>query len=464
MTHPEKSEEIIRQMHFKATEQIHARIRNDVLSAYKQSRRSRSVIAHSLIRRTVMSRRLIQAAFTIAVLVIGLMIFVHFNNGIAFAEVLNYIQAQRYSFDITVQEDNTSETMRGMILQPGRMRFDAKTGVRSFSAITNTGSNKTLLLSRHFKIAQYVNTAEEFEHLGASKLLYLCSQPIQNLWNLRDGTEEELGRKDFDGNTTLGFKVIHHDDNFDNEITLWADARTGRPVSVEIISTALQAPGNRLVWTLNNFDLDTELDESMFSMEVPADYALANQKSLQDIDFADESNREARKIVNAMQLWKDNKKDESIKSLLDVNWEGPITFAEEPYILTMTEKELASLKKSEQEKLMPIIMDSCAMLRKICFELVRIAEEAMATNDYAGAELHLETVLNFGELVNRDPEAMYIVRLVGITMRKLSLGKLESLYKQWNQTDKLNSVRQKIRQVDAYFKSVTDEAVTGNRG
>ena len=109
-----------------------------------------------------MSRRLIQAAFTIAVLVIGLMIFVHFNNGIAFAEVLNYIQAQRYSFDITVREDNTSETMRGMILQPGRMRFDAKTGVRSFSAITDTGSNKTLLLSRHFKIAQYVNTAEEF--------------------------------------------------------------------------------------------------------------------------------------------------------------------------------------------------------------------------------------------------------------------------------------------------------------
>lgn len=463
MTHPEKTEEIIHQMHFKASEQTHSRIRNDVLAAYQQSRRSRSVLAHGLTRRTVMFRRLIQAAFTIVVLVIGLMIFAHLNNGIAFAEVLNYIQAQGYSFDLTVQEDNASETMRGMIFQPGFMRFDAKTGVRSFSAITDTGSNKTLLLSRHFKIAQYVNTAEEFERMGASKLLYLCSQPIQNLWNLRDGTEEELGKKEFDGFTALGFRIVHSDDQFDNEITLWADARSGRPVSVEIISSALQQPGHRLVWTLDNFDLDTELDESMFSMKVPADYALANQKSLQEIDFADESDQEARKIVDAMQLWKDNKEDETIKSLLDVNWDKPITFAEEPYILTMTEKELTSLKKSEQEKLMPVIMDSCAMLRKICFELVRIAKEAMAANDYAKAELHLETVLHFGELVNRDPEAMYIVRLVGIAMRKLSLIQLESLYEQSNQPDKLNSVRQKIQQVDAYHKSLTDGAVTGNR-
>lgn len=409
-----------------------------------------------------MSRRLIQVTFTIVVLVIGLMILAHFNNGVAFAEVLNYIQAQGYSFDLTVQEDNSSETMRGMIFQPGRMRFDAKTGVRSFSAITDTGSNKTLLLSRHFKIAQYVNTAEEFERIGASKLLYLCSRPIQNLWDMRDGTEEELGKREFDGLTALGFKVIHRDDDFDNEITLWADARSGRPVSVEIISTALQAPGNRLIWTLNNFDLDSELDESMFSMEVPVDYTLANQKNLEDIDFEEKSDEDARKIVNAIQLWKDNKKDEAIQILLEVNWDEPITFAEEPYILTMTEKELASLKKSEQNKLMPIIMDSCAMLRNICFELVRIAKEAVAANDYAKAELHLETALHFGELVNRDPEAMYIVRLVGIAMRKLSLVQLESLYAQSNQPDKLNSVREKIQQVDAYHKSLTDGAVTGN--
>jgi len=390
------------------------------------------------------------------------MILAHFNNGVAFAEVLNYIQAQGYSFDLTVQEDNSSETMRGMIFQPGRMRFDAKTGVRSFSAITDTGSNKTLLLSRHFKIAQYVNTAEEFERIGASKLLYLCSRPIQNLWDMRDGTEEELGKREFDGLTALGFKVIHRDDDFDNEITLWADARSGHPVSVEIISTALQAPGNRLIWTLNNFDLDSELDESMFSMEVPVDYTLANQKNLEDIDFEEKSDEDARKIVNAIQLWKDNKKDEAIQILLEVNWDEPITFAEEPYILTMTEKELASLKKSEQNKLMPIIMDSCAMLRNICFELVRIAKEAVAANDYAKAELHLETALHFGELVNRDPEAMYIVRLVGIAMRKLSLVQLESLYAQSNQPDKLNSVREKIQQVDAYHKSLTDGAVTGN--
>ncbi|MBN1805253.1 MAG: hypothetical protein JW837_08390 [Sedimentisphaerales bacterium] len=463
MTNPEKPEEIIRQMHFKASEQTHTRIRNDVLAAYQQSRRSRSVLAQNLTRRTIMFRRLIQVAFTIVVLVIGLIIFAHLNNGIAFAEVLNCIQAQGYSFDLTVQEENVSETMRGMILQPGRMRFDARTGVRSFSAITDTGSQKTLLLSRHFKIAQYVNTAEEFERMGASKLLYLCSRPIQNLWDLRDGTEEELGKRKFDGNTALGFKVIHRDDNFDNEITLWADARSGRPISVEIISTALQAPGYRLVWALNNFDLDTELDESMFSMDVPADYALANQKSLQDIDFEKKSDQEARKIVNVMQLWKDDRKDEAIKTLLEVNWDEQITFAEEPYILTMTEKELSSLKKSEQEKLMPIIMDSCSVLREICFELVRIAKEAIATNDYAKAELHLETAQSFGELVNRDLEAMYIVRLVGIAMRKLSLVELESLYEQWNQPDKLNSVREEIQQVDAYHKSLADGAVTGNR-
>jgi outer membrane lipoprotein-sorting protein len=391
------------------------------------------------------------------------MIFAHLNNNIAFAEVLNYIQAQGYSFDLTVQADNASETMRGMILQPGRMRFDATTGVGRFSIVTDTNSHKTLLLSRHFKTAQYVNTADEYERIGASKLLHLCSRPIQNLWNLRDGTEEELGKRVFDGYTTLGFKVIHSDDNFDNEITLWADARSGRPVSVEIISTTIQQPGSQLVWTLNNFDLDAELDESIFSLEVPAGYALAHQKSLQDIDFADESDQEAQKIVDAMQLWKDNKKNEAIKILLDVNWDKSITFSKEPYIFTMTERELTSLTKAEQEKLMPIIMDSCSMLRKICFELVRVAKEAIAINDYDKAELHLKTALYFGELVNHDPEAMFIVRLVGIAIRKLSLVQLESLYEQSNQPDKLNSVRQKIQQVDAYHKSLADKGVVGYR-
>jgi hypothetical protein len=204
-----------------------------------------------------------------------------------------------------------------------------------------------------------------------------------------------------------------------------------------------------MVFTLERFDIEADLDEALFSLEMPAGYTLSELKTLQDVEFGDQSSDEARKIAEAFQLWTNGQDDEALGLILSVDWDEPITFAEEPYIFTLTERAMVEFEKAERDRLMPIVLDSCSQLRKICLALVDRAKQARSAQDYAKAEVHLTTALHLGELANRDPEGMFIVQLVGIAARKLSLVQLKSLYEEMNAPEKLVVTEQKIQQVDA---------------
>jgi len=382
--------------------------------------------------------------------VVAIVLLAHLGGGsIALADVLEHVQDQSYSFNLTVRVDDASTTLRGMVYQQGRTRFDGKVGAGTVSTITDLHSRQCLLLFHQFKTARYMDGSEELTNTGADKLLLLCARPIEHLWYLRDGTEEDLGEENVDGVKARGFRVVHEDEYFQNEITLWAEANSGRPVTVEVVSTALKPPRGQLVFTLADFDVETDLPESLFSLEVPPGYALSDQTNLQDIEFNDQTSEEAQKITDALRLWKNNESDEAIRLLLSVKWDEPITFAEEPYIFTLTEQAIVELKQAQRDQLMPVVLDSCNRLRKLCFALVERAKEARSNQEHAEAEGYLVTALRLGELVNRDPEGMFIVQLVGIAMRKLSLVQLKSLYEEMDAPEKLVAIEQKIQQVDA---------------
>ncbi len=75
---------------------------------------------------------------------------------------------------------------------------------------------------------------------------------------------EELDERDLDGRRVFGFRVI----STGQVQTLWGDAKTGQPVRVE--STYLGPPRSEVV--MSDFEFDKPLDESLFSVEPPADY------------------------------------------------------------------------------------------------------------------------------------------------------------------------------------------------
>lgn len=404
-----------------------------------------------------MWKRLSQAAISLSILIIGILIFAHFNTSIAFADVLAYIQQRSYAFDLTVELDNASSTLRGQVLQPGHMRFDARQGLGQVSTIVDLESHQGLVLMHPFKTAKFIDIRTEYGNTGVDNLLSLCSLPVENLWNMQDRSQADLGERVVNDVPALGYRVVQDDDYFNNEITLWANAKSGCPITVEIVSKALKPPYGQIIWLLEGFDLDTELDESLFSMEVPAGYTLTDQTSLQDIEFSGQSSDEAVKITRTLQLWQDNQQTEAIERLLSVDWDKPIVFAHEPYVFTLTEEELVRLKHAERETLMPTIMNACANFRKICFELIRLSQEAQSAQDHAKAEDYLMTSWRLGQLVGPDQEDILIIRMVGIAMRKKSLVELKALYEQTNKQDKLIDIEQKIQAVDAQHQALKEQ-------
>jgi len=449
----------IRNLRFRVGAETHDRILTDVLRVHADARKPALTFYPAIIRRFIMTRWILKLSLAGIAFVVAMTLLSPFGGGgLALADVLDHIQQSSYCFDLTIRLDNAHKIVQGRVYQQGRARFDDKVGAGTVSTIVDLESRRSLLLFHQFQTARYMEGSEELTNTGADQLLLLCSHPIEELWHLRDGTEKDLGEETIEGVKAHGFRVAHEDEYFRNEVTLWAEVRSARPVTVEIVSTALKPPGDQLVFVLEDFVVESDMDESQFSLEVPAGYTLSDRTSLEDVEFGDESSEEAKRIAEALQLWATGKADETIETLLKVDWDSAIVFSKEPYLLTLTEQDIIELKQDERDQVMSVVLASCNTLRKICFEFVERAKTARSAGDYATAEMHLETALHLGELLNRDPDGMFIVQLVGIAARKLSLVQLKALYEEMDVPGKLVATEQKIQQVDAEHQALRKRA------
>lgn len=402
-----------------------------------------------------MNSRMLKISGLGVVVIAAVILFTRVGGGtVVLGDVLEHIQQESYRFTLTIRSGPAGSTLRGMVHQKGRARFDSGFGAATQSTIVDLESRKCLLLSHPSKAARYVEGLKELTHTGADRLLLLCSQPVESLWRLRDGTEDDLGTDVIGGTKARGFRIVHEDEYFRNEITLWAALRSGRPVRVEIASQALKPPRDRLDFTLEDFETASDLDEGLFSLEVPPGYALSGQASPPAVTSEDQSSDEARKIAKVFQLWQQGRSDEALDLLLQVDWDQPMAFTEEPCVFALTERGVAALEQADRELLMPVILDSCNQLRKICFALVDRAKEARSARDDTQAEACLAAAVHLGELATRNPEGMFIAQLTGIAARKLGLVQLKSLYEETNAAEKLVDTELKIQQVDAAHQAL----------
>jgi len=131
---------------------------------------------------------------------------------------------------------------------------------------------------------------------------------------------------------------------------------------------------------------------------------------------------------------------------------------DEPYVLSLTEQAVGALEQAERERIVPMVIEQCDRLRKMCFALVEWAKEARSARDYVKAEICLSAVVHLGELATRDPGGMLIPRLTGIAVRTLGLQQLKSLYEEMNAPEKLVDVELKIQQVGAEHQALARKA------
>jgi hypothetical protein len=200
---------------------------------------------------------------------------------------------------------------------------------------------------------------------------------------------------------------------------------------------------------MNNFDLDVELAESMFSLDLPPGYTLCHQLDLDELQTATEPSAEGKKIEEMLALWSQDQKTKAVEILLGIDWTKTFNFSRDTYIFTITEKEYISLKPKDQEEVMNEVTATSATIRKIAREIRTMGKTAMSAKNYEKAGRYFETVLQFGRLLNRDPDNMLIVRLMGMAVQKLALNEQVGLYTETKNKEKVEAAEKQLQALNA---------------
>ena len=444
---------------YEAFNKNHDHLRESLMASLPDRLPAKKIHRKKFIGDTIMKSKITKLAAA-AVIIIAVLIGInHFGGSIdmtsvAFGEVLGYIQRHSYTFDLTVdtvteKQGSVAFTMQAMVWELGWMRLDCTAPVGKISSITDFTAGKTLLLFHENKAGVIKKESVLNKNTGAGGIVSFCTKPIENLWNVRDGTEERLGEEEINGQHVIGFRVFQEDRYFEYDITIWADSESGAPSLVETIAKPFDETYPSIKWTMENFNLDVELDEELFSLDLPEGYALAYQEDLEKLEVETEPSDESKKIVQMFELWSEGRKDEAIGILLGIDWTEQIEFGKEPYIFSITEKGYISLKAEDQKRAMEEIMATAATARKIVHEILNLGQAAVAAQDYKGAERYFEAALQLGKLLARDPESMIIVRLLGIAVEKKTLDEMINLYTTTNAQEKLQVAEEQLWAVEA---------------
>jgi outer membrane lipoprotein-sorting protein len=177
--------------------------------------------------------------------------------GLVFAEVLEQIRTvQTFHFTNIVEMENQTMELETDYMDPGKQRLVMPDGN---IIIMDMVQGKTISLTPSAKMASVIDFSDEPNKQPQENL-------IETLRKLEDGAEELLGQKEMDGKLVYGFKVTMGGRDF----VIWADLKTGLPVRVEMNSIMYGAM--KIIMT--DFEYNIDMDESLFSLEPPADYEL----------------------------------------------------------------------------------------------------------------------------------------------------------------------------------------------
>ena len=91
-----------------------------------------------------------------------------------------------------------------------------------------------------------------------------------------DWKREPLGEKDIDGRHVIGFRMTTRL----SVIDAWGDPKTGMPVRID--ETRELMPNLKVKTTMSDFELNVDLDESLFSVEPPAGYKVTIVRQAND--------------------------------------------------------------------------------------------------------------------------------------------------------------------------------------
>jgi len=234
------------------------------------------------IRERIMATRLfnrkIAAAAVLVVGIVGLLLWLIVGNGgarVAFADIVRpLLTAETGRFKMTIDvvssgldwiqcEGEPVQTIEVMFAGPGRTRWNVPTGE---VLVANMEEGKVMILIPAKKQAAVMQVGPPGviqRHNRFNKLLEL-RRLIQYALEREDESVEFLGEQKINGVTAIGYHIKGH-----GNITIWANAKTKLPIQIE------QSMGAETA-IVNDITYDIELEDSLFSVEPPKGYSVAN--------------------------------------------------------------------------------------------------------------------------------------------------------------------------------------------
>lgn len=446
--------------------QDHARLRRDLLASLPErgtpkEKACRASSGPASGDRLMFNRIVkIAAAIVLTTAIVG--IIGHFTgseptSSVAFGDVLNYIHNSTYTFDLTtsVVGQNEVTTAKGMVQQPGRMRLE--TASLGISTIVDLDAGTCLQLL-HPQKTVLIQTVEIPDGAEGGGPLAMLTGPVGNLWNLRDGTEKPLGEKEIEGRPAVGFEVVQNVPPAACRTVVWVGRDSGLPILFETTVYNPQDGSESITMTMDHFDLDVELDDALFSLEVPAGYTVANQNTLDETLTETVASPEGQKLERAVRLWSQGQQDQAVEVFLSIDWTEPMRFSSDSYLLTMTEQDYIGLKHEDQMEVSREASETTTQLRDLARKVWELAGVDRSDREYARAEQHLTATLNLGRMLCENPDRMLTYRMLGPAIVKGTLLEFKTLYEESDRPEDLRRVEEQIAETDALRDAILREA------
>jgi len=276
--------------------------------------------------RTIMQNRTLKLAAA-AVIVIAGIVGIQFLTGTdAYAKVVEEIRNARtlvYTL-ITQSNQGNGETIKTDLAfkEPGHLRT---TTIDGYIAIVDAVAGKMISI-----VPGHGYTFGDIKNL-ANTSQQGPFESIESMKKLPDKADKTLGEKEIDGVNCDGYQVTQGD----LTTIIWLDVKTGEVVQVE--QKFASAPGmNRII---KNIKFDVELDDSLFSLEPPADY-----KSMGVELKSDTAAQTEQTFVDWLRWWANGNIDETFP---------PMVAGSEIAKVTMDMAKQGKLKGASWEKVDP---------------------------------------------------------------------------------------------------------------
>ncbi len=238
----------------------------------------------SYVRSMIMKKSVIRIAAAAVVIIAAFIGLNSLQNNLTFARVVEpVLNAQTVVYDVVFGDTTDGVALHDIVVDRKIRRTLSN---METILILDLDNSRMLDLNPVSKSALFLDIQGTLADTHRD-LLHSIRNAINEAINDTQSAIEELGHTTINGLDVVGFRSSLGVG--DDEITIWADSTTAKPVQIEL------RQGQVLI-AFKNIEFDVPVDESLVSMEVPPGYTLSDQ----EVDMTQFSEQD---FLTVLQIW-----------------------------------------------------------------------------------------------------------------------------------------------------------------